>query len=206
MCLRSFRIENCYESLTGNRLTGPEISKLANDGDMQAKDVMFSIFILMLVFLLYEVLIYQDNIKHLQVVALVLLLIMSILYRNNFIYVLFLFIPIFILFNLKNIFSRKNIIICVSFIVALICGMIIKGPIYDTFGVERGYPIDAMISIPSAQIARSAQYDQEIREKLNRNNINSEALIYAYVNGQENCDNFMGYFRDAIDKMENIQI
>ena len=32
-------IENCYEELTGTRLTGPEISKLANDGDMQAKEV-----------------------------------------------------------------------------------------------------------------------------------------------------------------------
>ena len=92
--------------------------------------------------------------------SIVIMYILSVLvilfFRNNGIYIILLFIPFFIWLAKRN---RKIILIGNLFIVILY--FIIKGPIFDYFGVQKTTSVEAF-SIPLQQISRVIVNDGDI--------------------------------------------
>lgn len=120
------------------------------------RDILFSLAFVTLFISLYR---FIEN-KYELSLSIVIMYILSVLvilfFRNNGIYIILLFIPFFIWLAKRN---RKIILIGNLFIVILY--FIIKGPIFDYFGVQKTTSVEAF-SIPLQQISRVIVNDGDI--------------------------------------------
>lgn len=111
------------------------------------RDVMFGTAFLLLIITIYEF-ITNDDIKKKYIIYFIISVLIILFFRNNGIYVFLFTIP-FLIFGIKN-HKKLMSILCGSLLVFYI---IIKGPVFSYFNVERTTTVEAF-SIPLQQIAR----------------------------------------------------
>lgn len=112
------------------------------------RDVLFGIIFVMLFISLYNYVDSGYKLSKNNIIIYLISVFVMLFFRNNGIYVFLLFVPIFILFSKYN---RK--VIAISNVLIIIVYFVIKGPVFDYFGVQTTTSSEAY-SIPLQQISR----------------------------------------------------
>ena len=120
------------------------------------RDVLFGMAFITLFISLYNVVSNNFKFTKLSLVMYLLSVLFILFFRNNGIYVILLFVPFFIVLAKGN---RKFVSILNISIIILY--FIIKGPIFDYFGVQKTKSVEAY-SIPLQQIARTLVNEGDI--------------------------------------------
>ncbi len=129
------------------------------------RDILFSAAFLLLIVSIYEF-IYTDfspSIKY--IILFIISILMILFFRNNGIYVYILLLPLIFFATTKN-----KLILRSLYVTILVLYFVIKGPIYNLCGVEKGRTSEAF-SIPLQQISRVIASDEKVdKETLNKLN------------------------------------
>lgn len=112
------------------------------------RDVLFGVIFVMLFISLYNYIDSGYKLFKNDIIIYLISVFVMLFFRNNGIYVFLLFVPIFILFSKYN---RK--IIAISNVLIIVVYFVIKGPVFDYFGVQKTTSSEAY-SIPLQQISR----------------------------------------------------
>lgn len=130
------------------------------------RDILFGMAFITLFISLYKFVNDNYEFKLNTVLMYILSILVILFFRNNGIYVFLLFIPFLILFT-KN----KRLVIGLANLAIVIIYFVIKGPIFNYFGVEKTTSVEAF-SMPLQQIARVIVNDGDIDKK-----------TYEYISG-----------------------
>lgn len=142
------------------------------------RDILFSGALLLLVISLFEIVNSNFKLKIRYIILFVISVLAVMFFRNNGIYVYLFILPfLFILTKNNKLFMRS------MYIMLLIMYFVIKGPIYNVVGVEKGKTTEAF-SIPLQQISRvislNRRIDKDTLKELNEF-LDTKSAKTAYV-------------------------
>ena len=142
------------------------------------RDILFSGALLLLVISLFEIVNSNFKLKIRYIILFVISVLAVMFFRNNGIYVYLFILPfLFILTKNNKLFMRS------MYIMLLIMYFVIKGPIYNVVGVEKGKTTEAF-SIPLQQISRvislNRRIDKDTLKELNEF-LDTKSVKTAYV-------------------------
>lgn len=123
------------------------------------RDIMFGGAFVLILICLYEFISSKYKIKISYIILFVISILIMLFFRNNGIYIFLFSIP-FIIIIMKN----KRTFMSILTISIACFYFIIKGPVFDYFGVEKSTSVEAF-SIPLQQIARVIAMNKEINEE-----------------------------------------
>lgn len=114
------------------------------------KDVLFGGFFLLFIISLYKIIENQEKIKFNNYLFLSVSMLLSLLFRNNALYMFIIFIPIYLFY-----FRKKVLYHLITCIITLSIFFVIKYPIYNHYQVERSKSWE-YLGMPIQQVGRMA--------------------------------------------------
>lgn len=165
------------------------------------KDTMFSSVILLASVLICKACSQKTPIKTRWSVLLFFMCLISLLYRNNTIYVFILLFPLILLcFRPIKIHLKRFAKIAIPFIASIIVCFMTTTLIYPLLNVQKNNPIKEMISIPEMQIARICSINEEKASDLFAAvNVNPKTLGEIYKISPHCSDPTRAFFWNAIE-------
>lgn len=168
------------------------------------KDTMFSAFFLLVGVFLCKACMQKTPISCKWSALLFLVCLISLLYRNNTVYVFILFLPlILILFHPIKSHAKQLLRIATPFLASIVAYIMVSSLIYPFLDVQKNNSIKEMISIPEMQLARICAVNEERGLDLFSDvNIDPETLGKIYKTSTHCSDPTRMLFWSAIDNRQ----
>lgn len=165
------------------------------------KDTMFSAFLLLVGIILYKACMPKTPISIKWSALLFLICLISLLYRNNTIYVFILFLPLILIrFHPIKSHAKQLLRIATPFLASIVACIMINSLIYPLLGVQKNNSVKEMISIPEMQLARICAVNEERDLDLfSAVNIDPEVLGEIYKTSTHCSDPTRALFWNAIE-------
>lgn len=152
------------------------------------RDILFGCSFVLLFISLYEFVENGYKFTKFNLVNYVIAILFLLFFRNNGIYVFIFFLPFLLLFVRK-----RRQVFAISHILVIVLYFVIKGPVFDYFGVSKSITSEAY-SIPLQQIARVVSLDLDINKK-------DYKYLSSIIDVEEAGDNYLPYISDPVKRM-----
>lgn len=175
---------------------------LAMFASCSTKDVIFAFLLTVLGILLYKICNDKTGFTKRQFVLITVVSFLTIIYRNNAIYiVLFAILITAILLVRRKEESLKHIAsLLLPYLLSIVLAFVWIGPVITALDANKSHPVNEMISIPTMQIARACYEDAEVEHELfNELGVDPGTLANQYSATPQCSDYTRPLFWDALN-------